>query len=60
VRIEPVFVAVLSEANKEFSRVERLKDNIARFHDRGILVDGGSSSDSTPTLRTCSTGPSRL
>ncbi|MFH1716143.1 MAG: hypothetical protein ABIF19_02230 [Planctomycetota bacterium] len=31
----------LSEANKGFNRVDRLKNNIARFHDRGIMVDGG-------------------
>jgi radical SAM superfamily enzyme YgiQ (UPF0313 family) len=36
-----VSAAALSEANKGFNRVERLRDNIARFHDRGILVDGG-------------------
>jgi radical SAM superfamily enzyme len=41
VGIESVSAAALSEANKGFNRAERLKDNIARFHDRGILVDGG-------------------
>jgi len=41
VGVESVSAAALSEANKGFNRVERLKDNIARFHDRGILVDGG-------------------
>jgi radical SAM superfamily enzyme YgiQ (UPF0313 family) len=41
VGIESVSADTLSEANKGFNRVDRLKDNIARFHDRGILVDGG-------------------
>jgi len=41
VGVESVSAAALSEANKGFNKVERLKDNIARFHDRGILVDGG-------------------
>ena len=41
VGVESVSAAALSEANKGFNRVERLKDNIARFHDRGIMVDGG-------------------
>jgi len=41
VGVESVSAAVLSEANKGFNKVDRLKDNIARFHDRGILVDGG-------------------
>ena len=41
VGVESVSSAALSEANKGFNKVERLKDNIARFHDRGILVDGG-------------------
>ena len=41
VGIESVSADTLSEANKGFNKVERLKDNIARFHDRGILVDGG-------------------
>jgi len=41
VGVESVSTAALSEANKGFNRVERLKDNIARFHDHGILVDGG-------------------
>jgi radical SAM superfamily enzyme YgiQ (UPF0313 family) len=41
VGIESVSADTLSEANKGFNRVDRLKDNIARFHDRGIMVDGG-------------------
>jgi radical SAM superfamily enzyme YgiQ (UPF0313 family) len=41
VGVESVSAAALSEANKGFTKVERLKNNIARFHDRGILVDGG-------------------
>jgi radical SAM superfamily enzyme YgiQ (UPF0313 family) len=41
VGVESVSAAALSEANKGFNKVERLKDNIARFHERGILVDGG-------------------
>jgi radical SAM superfamily enzyme YgiQ (UPF0313 family) len=41
VGVESVSAAALSEANKGFNKVERLKENIARFHDRGILVDGG-------------------
>jgi radical SAM superfamily enzyme YgiQ (UPF0313 family) len=41
VGVESVSAAALSEANKGFNRVERLKENIARFHDHGILVDGG-------------------
>jgi radical SAM superfamily enzyme YgiQ (UPF0313 family) len=41
VGVESVSADTLSEANKGFNRVERLKDNIARFHDRGIMVDGG-------------------
>ena len=39
--IESVSADTLSEANKGFNRVDRLKTNIERFHDRGILVDGG-------------------
>ena len=39
--VESLSAAALSEANKGFNKVERLKDNIARFHERGILVDGG-------------------
>jgi hypothetical protein len=41
VGIESVSADTLSEANKGFNRVDRLKNNIARFHDRGIMVDGG-------------------
>ena len=41
VGIESVSADTLSEANKDFNRVDRLKNNIARFHDRGIMVDGG-------------------
>ena len=41
VGVESVSADTLSEANKGFNKVERLKHNIARFHDRGILVDGG-------------------
>ena len=41
VGVESVSADALSEANKSFNKVERLKDNIARFHDHGILVDGG-------------------
>jgi radical SAM superfamily enzyme YgiQ (UPF0313 family) len=41
VGVESVSAAALSEANKGFNRVDRLKNNITRFHDRGILVDGG-------------------
>jgi radical SAM superfamily enzyme YgiQ (UPF0313 family) len=41
VGVESVSAAALSEANKGFNKVERLKENIAQFHDRGILVDGG-------------------
>lgn len=41
VGVESVSAAALLEANKGFNKVERLKDNIARFHDRRILVDGG-------------------
>ena len=41
VGVESVSAAALSEANKGFNKVERLKENIVRFHDRGILVDGG-------------------
>ena len=41
VGVESISTAALSEANKGFNKVERFKDNIARFHDRGILVDGG-------------------
>ena len=41
VGIESVSADTLSEANKGFNRVDRLKDNISRFHDRGIMVDGG-------------------
>jgi len=41
VGVESVSAAALSEVNKGFNKVERLKDNIARFHDRGIMVDGG-------------------
>jgi len=41
VGIESVSADTLSEANKGFNRVDRLKNNIAHFHDRGIMVDGG-------------------
>ena len=41
VGIESVSADTLSEANKGFNRVDRLKNNTARFHDRGIMVDGG-------------------
>jgi radical SAM superfamily enzyme YgiQ (UPF0313 family) len=41
VGIESVSADTLSEANKGFNRVDRLKNNIARFHDCGIMVDGG-------------------
>jgi len=41
VGVESVSAAALSEANKGFNKVERLKENIARFYDRGVLVDGG-------------------
>jgi len=41
VGIESVSADTLSEANKGFNRVDRLKNNIARFQDRGIMVDGG-------------------
>jgi len=41
VGVESVSAAALSEANKDFNRIDRLKNNIARFHDRGIMVDGG-------------------
>jgi radical SAM superfamily enzyme YgiQ (UPF0313 family) len=42
VGIQSVSADTLSEANKGFNRADRIKDNIARFHDRGIMVDGGS------------------
>ncbi|MDP2838856.1 MAG: radical SAM protein, partial [Syntrophales bacterium] len=41
VGIESVSADTLSEANKGFNRVDRLKNNISHFHDRGIMVDGG-------------------